>query len=119
MVASIHASISVTNTVIDNNPYATEIARLHKKAVEFRQRAVETQLSLAFTLCEVAETEIRYSQPEQAMKLVNKIRHHTETITSHLDEPNHLPATAISSLNRQLTQLKKRTEAVESLLRQY
>lgn len=102
----------------DNEHYATEIAHLHKTAAESRRRVVESQLALAFTLCAVAETEIRYSRPDQAIKVIKKVRHHAETIRFHLDEPNHLPKNGISDLRKQLGQLRKRTDEIESRLRQ-
>jgi hypothetical protein len=100
-----------------DHQYASEIARLQRTAAESRLRAVESQLSLAFTLCAIAETEIRYSRPDEAIKVVNKVRHHAETISYHLDEPNHLPSAAISDLRKRLTQLNDRTDEIESHLR--
>ncbi len=102
----------------NDDQYATEIARLHRMAAESRLRAVESQLALAFTLCAIAETEIRYSRPDEAIKVVNKLRHHAETIRFHIDEPNHLPSIAIPDLRQQLTKLQKRTEEIESCIRQ-
>src|SRR5215470_15378772 len=114
LVALVHLSISVRNAVAKNNQYATEIARLHTIAAESRLRAVESQLALAFTLCAIAETEIRYNRPDEAIKVISKVRHHAETISFHVDEPDHLPTTAISGLRKQLAQLEKRTEEIES-----
>ena len=101
-----------------DNQYAIEIARLHRMAAESRLRAIESQLALAFTLCAISETEIRYSQSDEAIKVLNKVWHHAETISFHIDEPNHLPSTAIPALRKQMTQLRKRTEEIGSLLRQ-
>lgn len=100
----------------NDDQYATEIARLHRMAAESRLRAVESQLTLAFTLCAIAETEIQYSRPDEAIKLINKVRHHAETISFHIDEPNHLPSAAIPDLREQMTHLKRRTEEIESRL---
>ncbi len=100
----------------NDHQYATEIARLHRMAAESRLRAVESQLALAFTLCTIAETEIRYSRPDEAIKVINKVRHHAETISFHIDEPNHLPSAAIPDLREQMTHLKRRTEEIESRL---
>ena len=116
MVPLIHASISVTNFMANDNQYATQIAILHGRAAESRQRALESQLALAFTLCEIAKTEIRYHQPDEAIKVLNKVRVHAETMRLHVDEPNHVPSTAISDLRRQLTQLEKRINEIESCL---
>jgi hypothetical protein len=113
----VYACTSVTNVMANDHQYATEIARLHKVAAESRLKAVESQLALAFTLCAIAETEIRYSRPDEAIKVLNKVRHQTETISFHIGEPNHLPSTAISRLREQVSQLKKRTEEIESRLR--
>ena len=102
------------NTVPGDSQYATEIARLHKMAAESRLRAVESQIALAFTLCAIAETQIRYSRTDEAIKVLNKVRQHTETISFHIDEPNHLPGDAISGLRKQLAQLNKRIDEIES-----
>jgi hypothetical protein len=95
---------------------ADSSALLHRMASESRLRAVESQLALAVTLCAIAETELQCSRPDQAIKVINKVRHHTRTITLHIDEPNHLPSTAISGLRKQVAQLVKRTEAIQSRL---
>ena len=95
-----------------------QITRLRETAAAYRLRAVESQLSLAFTLCELVETLIRYDQPNEAIKLINKVRHHTEVIRLHIDEPNHLPGTAIPHLRERVTQLRNRTEEIESAFRQ-
>jgi hypothetical protein len=111
-----YACISVANVMANDHQYATEIARLHRMAAQSRLRAVESQIALAFTLCAIAETEIRYGQTDEAIKVLKKVRHHAETISFHIDEPNHLPSPAISDLRKQLTQLRKRTEEIESSL---
>lgn len=96
--------------------YATEIARLHRTAAASRLRAVESQLSLAFTLCSIAETEIQFRRPDEALKVVVKLKHHAETIHHHLNEPNHLPRAAISDLRKELAQLKRLVGKIESRL---
>ena len=103
------------DVMVDDNHYAAEIERLHRTAAETRLRAVESQLALAFTLCKIAETEIRYDRPDEAIKVLNKVRNHAETISFHIDERDHLPSTAIPNLRKQLTQLTKRIEEIESL----
>jgi hypothetical protein len=112
IVPLVHA-IPITNVVANDPEYAAELARLRTTAAESRLRAAECQLALVFTLCAIAETEIRYGRPDEAMKVVKKVRHHAETIRIHLDEPNHRPSTAISDLRLQLTQLKERTNEIE------
>ena len=112
-----HASQSRT-VMADDHQYATKTARLRRIATESRLRAVESQLALGFTLCAIAETEIRYSRPDEAIKVINKVRHHAKTIGFHIDEPNHLPRTAVPELSKQLTLLTRRNEKIESCFRQ-
>ena len=102
----------------DDNQYATKIASLHRQAGEFRLKGIETQLSLAVTLCAIAETEIRYTRLDEAIKVLNKVRHHAETISIHIDEPDHVPRAAIPNLRKQLVQLKKRIDEIELRVRQ-
>jgi len=96
---------------------AIEGVRLHKAAAEFRLRAIESQLSLGLTLCKIAETQIRYSRRDEAIEVVNKLRHHAETIRFHIEEPNHLPKIAVPGVRKRLEQLDKRTDEIESPLR--
>jgi hypothetical protein len=103
--------------MLNHDQYPPEIARLLQTAAESCLRVVESQLSLAFTLCAIAETEIRYGRPVEAMKVVDKVWHHAETIRCHIDERNDLSSTAVSDLRNQLIQLKKRTEQIDSVLR--
>jgi len=117
-IALVHTTISVTNVVATNDQYATEMAHLHARAAECRLRVVDSQLSLGFTLCAIAETEIIYAQYDEARKMVQKVRRHVETIRISIDAPNHLPTIAIADLRLQVTQLEKRTEEIESRLRQ-
>jgi hypothetical protein len=95
---------------------ATEVAGLPKTPAEFRLRAIESQLSLGLTLCKIAETQLRYSRRDEAIKVVNKIRHHAETIRFHIEEPNHLPKIAVPEIRKRLEQLDKRTDEIESPL---
>lgn len=107
----------MTNMVANKDQCATESARLRDRAAECRLTVIESQLALGFTLCALAETEIRYGRPGEALKLVNKLWHHAQTIRTHLDEPDHLPGTAISDIRQQLTKLTERTAEIESNLR--
>ena len=96
----------------------SEVARRQKTAAEYRLMSIQSQLSAAFTLCACAETAVRCGRPDAAIKVLDKVRYHAETISFHIDEPNHLPRTAISNLREQVTQLKKCTEEIDSRLRQ-
>ena len=102
----------------DDTQHASEIASLHRKAGESRLKSIETQLALAVTFCAVAETEIRYARLDEAIKVLNKVRHHAETISIHLDEPGHLPWAAVPDLRKQLVELNKRIDEIELRIRQ-
>ena len=99
-----------------NIQYATEKAGLQAQAAEWRLRVVESQLKLAFTLCAIADTEIRYDRPDEALKLVKKLLHHAETIRMHVNEPNHLPRIAIQDLRNRLAELERCIKEIESRL---
>jgi len=96
------------------NQHAAEINELHEKAAQVRLQSVETQLSLVLTLCASAETEILLGHPEVAHRLARKIRHHSEAISFHLDEPGHLPDIDVSDLRKQLTEVEKRTDKINA-----
>jgi hypothetical protein len=93
-------------------------ARLRETAAQCRLRVIESNLSLAFTLCALAETQILYGRRDEALQCVEKVQQHVKTIRIRLDEPDHLPKTAISDIREQLSQLDKRTAEIESSLRQ-
>jgi len=100
-----------------NNQYATEIGRLRTKAAECRLTVVESQLSLALTLCTLAHAEINYNRRDEALKLVNKLHYHSGIIRVHINEPDHLPRIGISEARKQLATLEQGIEEIESRLR--
>jgi hypothetical protein len=104
--------------VANEKQFTAELARLHDISAQSRLRAVETQLSLAFTACALAETEILYRRADETDKLLHKLRHYAETIRRHLNDPKHLPRVAVANLRQQLTQLERRTGAIETRLRE-
>jgi len=118
VVAAVCGRISAAKVVTGNNPYTAETERLRDDAAELRVRAVDSQLSAVLTLCGIAESKIRYGQPDEAVKLLQKLQHHAETIRFHIHEPNHLPSSAISDRQERLMHLEKRIQAVKSRLRQ-
>ena len=95
----------------------TETALLHATAAQCRLRVVESQLTLALTLCDIAETDLRYGRLDETVKLVSKLWHYAEIVRIHLDDPNHLPRVARSDIRSRLTQLQERIKKVESRLR--
>ena len=94
-----------------------ETARLHANAKTARLQAIQSQLALGCTLCELAETEIRIGDVAIAQRLVGKVRHSAETIRFHLDEPEHLPETNVD-LRTDLSQLENPLNRLEAQLAQ-
>ena len=83
-----------------------ESRRLRALASQIRARVIESKLSLALTLCALAETEIRYyDQPENAQGLVQKIRETTESVRLHLALLSHVPQSSVAELRRHLARL--------------
>lgn len=83
-------------------------------AAEYRLKLVETELSMASTLCRLAQTLARYNPPDEAIKVLHKVRDHVEVISFHIDVPHHLPPPAISALRGRVVELNKRIEEIES-----
>jgi len=94
-----------------------ETARLHANAKTARLQAIQSQLALGSTLCELAETEIRLGEVAIAQRVVGKVRHSAETIRFHLDEPEHVPKTNVD-LRGDLSQLENRLNRLEAQLAQ-
>jgi BMFP domain-containing protein YqiC len=90
-------------------------ARLHADAKDARLRAIQSQLALGSTLCELAETEIRIGELDAAQKLAAKLRYSADTIRFQLDEPHYVPETSVD-LRGQLSQLEMRLENIEARL---
>ena len=94
-----------------------ETACLHANAKTARLQAIQSQLALGCTLCELAETEIRIGDVAIAQRLVGKVRHSAETIRFHLDEPEHVPETNVD-LRGDLSRLENRLNRLEAQLAQ-
>src|SRR5215469_3305479 len=99
----------------EDDQYAMEVERLYAEAAQFRLRAIESQLALGFVLCTLAETEMRYRHFAEARKIVDKMRHATESIRVHLDERD-VPKNAMTDLWQRLTQVASRVQQVEAQL---
>jgi hypothetical protein len=100
----------------ENDQPVTEAAQLHADAKVARLKSVESQLALGFTFCEMAKTEIKFGEFEQARKLMAKLRHSSDTIRFHLQEKDHLPP-ATPELQEKMTKLEASIGEVEELLR--
>ena len=90
------------------NQRTRETERLQAIAAQSRLQAIQSQLALGFTLCTLAETQIRIGQFAEARRIVDKVEQSAETIRFHIDEPNHVPKDSIEDLHKHLTQLEIR-----------
>ncbi len=97
--------------------HKAKIARQRVTAAQTRLRAIETRLMLAFTSCDVAETNIRYGQRAEARKVLEKIRHVADSISAHVGEEHHVPAAAVPQLRSRLAQLTRQANDIEEQLR--
>ncbi len=97
--------------------HKAEIARQRVTAAQSRLRAIETQLSLAFTLCDVAETNVRYKERAAARKVLEKIRHMADSISAHVGEEHHVPAATVPQLRSRLAQITRQANDIEEQLR--
>jgi hypothetical protein len=93
-----------------------QFRRLRVEAAETRSRAVRSQISFAFTLCALAETELGYRHRDEASKLMRKVRHIADTVCRHLEEPNHVPPNRAGKVRDELGQLESRILAIEARL---
>ncbi len=96
--------------------YTAEIAGQRVTAVQSRLQAIESRLSLAFTLCNVAETHIRYKHRAEARKIFENIRHVADSISAHIDEEHHIPAATVPGLRSRLAQLTTKANDIEEQL---
>ena len=93
------------------------MARLHANAKAARLQAIQSQLGLGSTLCELAETEMRIGDLATARNLVRKVRHSAEMIRFHLNEPNYVPETNVD-LYGHLSELETWLERIDAKLAQ-
>ena len=80
-----------------------------------RLEAIKLQLSLALTFCAVAETKLGFGRVDEARRLIQEVRHRCEFISRHLDQPGHVPPTAVDELRDQLVHVELRIFRVEPL----
>lgn len=93
----------------------SETAHLHENAKAARLQAIQSQLALGSTLCELAETEMRLGDFPIARNLVRKVRHSAETIRFHLNEKDYVPETNVD-LFGYLSELESRLEKIDAQL---
>jgi hypothetical protein len=77
-----------------------------------RLQAIKARLSLALTFCSLAETELDYGELAAARKLLRIVRQTAESVSSHLEKPNYVPAEHLAELNEQLMRLESRMSSI-------
>ena len=91
--------------------------RLRVEAAESRLRAIQSQLSLGFTLCAMTKTELCYGRVDNVCTLIEKAQHITATVGRHLDEPNHVPAGRLNDCRGELARLEAQVLSIEEQLK--
>ncbi len=102
---------------MDGYEQINETHRLRIVAAQRRLRAVQTQLSVAFSYCSMGEAALRYRHFDQAQKLIENARHIAQTVQRHIAEPDHVPPDQINKLLDELRRLDSRVEALEAQLK--
>ena len=102
------------NGSVPARDYMNPASHLALEAAQARQKAIQAQLSLGFTLCAIARTEILYDRPSDARMAISKVQRIIESVRSHLAETNHVPSNAVSDLADHLARLEKRADEVQS-----
>ncbi len=86
---------------------------LGEKSAEVRLQAIRTQLSTAFTLCEVVGTDIACRRSEEAHKLIEKLWHTVESVRHHLEEPHHVAPDFLTEIREELARRERRILALQ------
>jgi hypothetical protein len=94
-----------------------EYRRVRVAAAEMRLQAIHCQLSVCFTFCSMAETEVNLGQAVVARELILKVRHAAQTVQRHLDEPAHVPANRLEEARDRLAQLESLVCSIEAQLK--
>jgi hypothetical protein len=84
-----------------------------------RSEAFAVKISLAFTLCKIAEDELRVGHVAQAHKVLRTVRETAEFLRFHIDIPRHLSPDRVQELRNRLDGLNNcisQTEKQTSLL---
>jgi hypothetical protein len=81
-----------------------------------RLRLVESRLSLAFTMCQTAESDLSYGGVTQARKLIHVVQRTGRLIREHLDQ-EQVPSDRIAKVGKRLLQLEKQLLAIQARCR--
>jgi len=89
-------------------------SRVLQRSVETRMRAIQEKLSIAFTFCSTVEIEVRHGELDRAKQLLHKLRTTVETLTVHINNPEHVTGEQAREFKKQLVQLRKKVLKLDS-----
>ena len=88
-----------------------------RTAAHVRLRAIESQLTSAFTYCTTGENAlVVLGRVKTARRSIEKARHTAEKVRTHVREPNHVPADSVAGINQRLAELDRRISVIEARL---
>lgn len=90
---------------------------LLRQAVSLRVSSLRTRIMALDAFCAVAQSELEMNRLEKAGRSMQRIRHAVEEIELHLQEPQHVPESAVAELQALLQRAKPRIETLERLAR--
>jgi len=85
---------------------SADVSRLDARCTQLRVRAVELQLSAAFTICSTAENALVLGRVQHAREAIGNARRTAGVVRVHLDEPKHVPADSVASIAERLAELQ-------------
>ena len=91
----------------------SEFRSLRTAAAQTRLRAIQSQIAIGLTLCNIAKSELQNGHADHAHEMVEKLRRHAQTIDRHVNEPKHVPDDEIGKLRIELAQLESAILALE------
>jgi hypothetical protein len=90
-----------------------EFQQLRTEAAQVRLRAIRSQIALALTFCNIAESDLELRQTEQSHRVVGKLQRLSATVRRHLNEPGYVPTDEVERVGTELERLEARIRTVE------
>ncbi len=94
-----------------NDP-GRDLQRLEGVTKRNREQFIESEFSLAFTFCDLAETEYKLGNREHADNLVMRASEAANKATEYLSDRD-LPPQQVAEMRRQLDQLRKKLDHLQ------
>lgn len=112
----IHQPITSYTDVIGEVGIGSESSAVPQQAMSICLQLAELRLSLCFTFCAVAETELRNGQRVRAENLVQKLRQTAQSVRLQVDEHNLLTKELRANVDAKLAQLDQKVLDIEKRL---